>query len=450
MPAPRVLIFGVLFVGIVVFGFWLGETADDQVGGDRIVIEYWEKWTGPERQAMADLVDEFNASQDRVYVKFLSVSSITRKLMLATAGGNPPDVAGIWAADLPVFSTNGALTPLNPYAERAGIEAGDYLPSVWAQLVVYDRLWALPTTPSANALHWNKRLFREAGLDPDKPPRTIAELEAYNDRITRFNDKGDIVVLGHLPTEPGWWNANWSFWFGGDVWNGEDAVTATGEANMAALDWIASYPERYGVGPLLGFRQLSGVFASPENPFFRGRVAMALQGPWMYNFIQNFAPEDFEWGVAPFPSLKAENYGTSLVECDCLVIPRGAKHPEEAFAFIAWLQEPAQMERLCLAQLKFSPLAQVSENFYARHPNPHIRVYRELAESPLARFRPQMLTFNEFSADMGSAIDDIMRGAESPEQAAEILQERQQGLFRRKYDNWQKVREERMKEWDQQ
>ena len=39
--------------------------------GDRVELEYWEKWTGFEREAMARVVDAFNQSQDRIHVRFL-------------------------------------------------------------------------------------------------------------------------------------------------------------------------------------------------------------------------------------------------------------------------------------------------------------------------------------------------------------------------------------------
>ncbi|GHC06634.1 ABC transporter substrate-binding protein [Cerasicoccus arenae] len=449
MPPIKILPITLISLGLVLLYSLVHNPAPPPRSDGRIEIEYWEKWTGFERDAMADLVNQYNASQDRVFIKFLSVSNIDRKLMLATAGGNPPDVAGIWSSNLSVFASNGALTPLDKKLAQSSLEENDYLPSVWQQLTVYNRVWALPTTPGSNALHWNKRLFREAGLDPERPPKTIAELESYNDRLTQFNDAGRIELMGHLPMEPGWWSANWSIWFGGDIWDGHSRVTATSEANMAALDWIESYPERYGAEALMGFRQLSGVFASPENPFFRERVAMVLQGPWMYNFINNFAQPDFEYGVAPFPTLREEDYGASLVECDCLVIPQGAKHPEEAFTFIEWLQRPKQLEALSLAQLKFSPLQEVSEDFYARHPNPYIRVYRELAENPKARIRPQMVTFNEFSSDMENAIDEVVRDEKSAHDAAEEVQNRQQELFKYKHQNWLQIREARLAEWDQ-
>ncbi|WOO41784.1 ABC transporter substrate-binding protein [Rubellicoccus peritrichatus] len=416
----------------------------------RVEIDYWEKWTGFERQAMADLVDKFNASQDEIFVKFLSVSNIDRKLMLATAGGNPPDLAGIWSVNVPTYAENGALTPLDRFAEEYGITRDYYLPVLWDEITLHNRLWALPTTPGANALHWNKKLFREAGLDPDTPPRSIAELEEFNDKITRLDDSGNIEILGHLPKEPGWWIANWCYWFDGELWNKDDQITAQHPGNLAALEWVATYPERFGPDKLMAFQEMSGNFASPQNPFFRGRVAMVIQGPWLYNFINSFAPEDFEWGVAPFPTADPDDIGVSIVECDVVVIPKGAAHPDEAFKFIAWLQQQENIEQLNLGQQKFSPLAEVSDEFYEKHPNPNIMVYRKLAEHPNSVGRPRMPTYNDYNEDLVNAYDEVLRMNTTPKEALEDVQARQQKLFDRMYRRWQKVKDARMEEWDAQ
>ena len=59
----------------------------------KIHISYWEKWSGAEQLAMQEVVDEFNHSQDRITIDFLSVGQVEEKTLLATAGGDPPDPA---------------------------------------------------------------------------------------------------------------------------------------------------------------------------------------------------------------------------------------------------------------------------------------------------------------------------------------------------------------------
>lgn len=421
------------------------------LAGPPVVIRYWEKWTGFEADAMREIVEDFNASQNRILVEYSSVSQIDRRLTLAIAGGVPPDVAGIWSSNLPVYAENNALMPLTSMAREAGIREEDYLPIVWTLCTHRQHLWALPSTPGNNALIYNKKLFREAGLDPERPPRTIAELEEFNEKIFKRSAGGRIERIGHLPEEPGWWNALWGYWFGGTLVEGNAVLTATSPENLEAYRWVQSYPERFGAESLLGMRDGFGNFASPQNPFYTGRVAMIMQGVWIYNYIQNYAPADFEWGVAPFPTNDPEKTGNiSVVEADVLVIPAGAKHPREAFEFLRYVNSQIPMEKLCLGQRKFSPLRACSDGFFEKHPNPHIRTFLELAKSPGAKTYPRVVAWNSISADMKNAVNLIWTGKEPAEVALQAVQERQQKVLKRGVARWERVEESLQKSWSSQ
>ncbi len=420
--------------------------ADDR----RVHVKYWDKWTGFEADAMRRVVDDFNASQERILVEYNSVSQIDRRLMLATAGGVPPDVAGIWVVNLPVYAENNALTPLDRLAESAGIKGSDYIPVFWNLCHYRNHLWALPSTPSSTALIYNKKMFREAGLDPEKPPKSITELEAFNETLTRRSATGRLETIGHSPEEPGWWNGLWGYWFGGSMVEGSK-VTATSPENLAAYRWVQSYPERFGADRLLALRDGFGNFASPQNPFFTGRVAMVLQGTWIYNFIKNYAPPDFEWGVAPFPTADPSKLkDVTIVECDLLVIPAGAKHPKEAFEFIRYVNSQGPMEKLCLGQRKFSPFVECSPEFFKSHPNPFIRTFLELAKSPNARTIPPVTTWAEYAADMKNAVTRIWTGEATAEVALADVQKRQQKNLDRRMERWHRNEAGLTKLWNEQ
>lgn len=418
-------------------------------GGDKVTITYWEKWTGFEADAMRAVVDDFNAAQDRIFVEMSTVSQIDRRLVLATAGGVPPDVAGIWAEQLPVYAENNALTPLDRMASAAGITGDEYIPAFWNLCRHRGHLWALPSTPTSIGLIYNKKMFREAGLDPERPPRTIAELEEFNGRLLHRSDSGKILTIGHLPEEPGWWSPMWGYWFGGSLWDGKARITADSPENRAAFRWIQSYPDRFGAANLLAMHEGFSNFASSQNAFFTGRVAMVLQGVWIYNFIEKYAPADFEWGVAPFPTaIAGDPNPTTIVECDILVIPHGAKHPREAFEFIRYVNSRKPMEKLCLGQRKFSPLIECSEEFFEKHPNPFIRAFLELAKSPNARTAPRMATWTEYAAELKNAVGRVWAGKADAEKALAEVQIRQQKSFDRQRDRRRRLENNCNREWD--
>ena len=425
----------VLLLFITVLAFQSAGCANKGQDSDIIKVTYWEKWTGFEADAMQAVVDLFNSRKFRnkdgkvIRVEMSAVSEIDRRLLTAAAGGNPPDVAGVWMWLVTAYAEKGALLPIDDYLREAGITEDHYLPVFWEICRYKGKTWCLPSTPAAIALHWNKRLFREAGLDPNVPPKSIQELDEMAEKLTmvklpgldkpisfyelksRTNYKdllaqGKIIQMGFLPSEPGWWPWSWGYWFGGKLWDGKETVTTDESGNIKAYEWVKSYSEKYGVDNIKKFSSSFGVFASPQNAFLSSKVAMVAQGVWMYNFIDKYAA-GMDWAAAPFPSDGGKLKDVAYVEADVLVIAKGAKHPAEGFKFISFVNSQEAMEMLCEGQRKFTPLREVSDGFYARHKNPYIRVFRSLAESPNAFFTPKMVTWQEYQREMSFAYEMI-------------------------------------------
>jgi multiple sugar transport system substrate-binding protein len=418
------------------------------LGKDRVVLQYWDKWTGIEAEAMRKVVEQYNASQSEVEVRYLSVSQIERKLMLAIAGGNPPDLAGIYSHVLSIYAENNALLPLDGLLKETDIREENYIPVYWEAVRHRGFTWGLPTTPSTVALYWNKAIFREAGLDPEKPPTSLAELEAINDALLIKEADGRIVRIGHTPQEPGWWNPLWVYWFGGRLDEAPDRPVVDTPAVRATFDWLQSYPKRFGGQALQALRNGFGNFASPQNSFFTGRVAMTLQGPWLFNFIAQYAPKDFEWGVAPFPSFDPKKFpNVTIAECDVLVIPKGSKHVKEAFHFLQYVSSQAVLEKLCLGQRKFSPLREVSPDFYKRHPNPRIKVFVDLAWSPNALLAPRQILWPQIKSALSVAIDQELLKGEDPALLLEPIEQRLDRIRKRQEARWERISQARLEEW---
>ncbi len=425
-PAALILLGTVFLCGCSII---IPEPGDTYVDG-RLQITYWEKWPGFEGEAIQRVVDRFNERQDRIYVNLVTMSQIDRKALVAIAGGDPPDLVGLWSAGLSQFAEKRALLPLEPFMEKAGMSSDAFLEVFLEQNSYRGTLYGLPTTPATAALHYNKRLFREAGLDPERPPRTLAELDEMAEKLTRYNENGHLVQVGFTPSEPGWWPWSWGYWFGGTLWDGE-RVTFDSPENLAAWEWIQSYPEKYGAEELRRFQSgVTGQFASPQNAFFAERVAMIVQGVWMASFIDTFAPA-LEWGAAPFPAAVAGLENVAMVECDSICIPVGARHPDEAFEFMQYLCSQEGLELLNMGHKKFTPLKEVSPAFLAGHPNPHIELFIELAKSPHAFYAPVMSTWYEYNDEITPAFDRVMFGESSARAAVTLVQDRVTGIWER-------------------
>ncbi len=449
-------------------GFQLTRTATENLKQkDTVHLIYWEKWNGFEGEAMQACVDAFNRhsrkaldSADekyryrflspegkRIFVHLLSTTQVNQKTLLAVSGGIPPDVAGLWSRDVPDFAQYDAALPLDPWIKRDGPDPDEYYKCYWDMCVYQDVVWALPTTPATVALHWNKDMFKQAGLDPDRPPQTLEELDAYNKKLLKFDEKGSVVQMGFLPTEPGWWNYAWGNWFGGRhaTPDGRTLTCDTPEW-VAAFTWLNNMAETYNRAEVVSFRQGLGTFDSPQNAFIAGKVAMVIQGVWMANFIRRYKPS-MRWDAAPFPGPGGSlDHPVTVAQSDVLIIPKGCAHPEEAWKFMRYVNSRGDpkdpeapvdgMEILCLAQGKHTPFKTTTENFRRQHRHEHLQVFMDLAASENAIIEPLMPMWKEYRLALQAAFESMWIKGGDPQEILEEVKNRMQKKLDR---TWEKI-----------
>ncbi|MEE2719354.1 MAG: extracellular solute-binding protein [Planctomycetota bacterium] len=378
--------------------------------GDRVVLNYWEKWTGTEADAMQRVVDAFNASQDRIHVNCLTMSSIDEKAMLSIAGGAPPDVLGLWSFNLPFYAQADAILPL----DLPGITAETYAPAVRPLVFDGDRQLAGVNTCSSVAVYVNLDHLERAGLSggDGNRPRTLEEFDRMVGPLS-IVENGEVVQAGFLHMDPGWWHWCWPGYFGGRLYDPEtDAATIDSPENVAAFTWFQRGQRRFGRDALRRFQAAPTDNPSPYRNFLTGRLSMTIQGPWLARVIDESAP-DLNWVAWPLPGpAGTPDEPAGPIECDVLVVPRGAPHPAEAMEFIAFTQRQDMVELVSGLHAKPSPLMEVSESFRRGHPNHSIAAHEAILHSPNGFGTPPLAGWPELNAALNAGVDRIWNGDE--------------------------------------
>ncbi|HOZ46167.1 MAG TPA: ABC transporter substrate-binding protein [Candidatus Hydrogenedentes bacterium] len=319
----------------------------------RTVIVYWDRHSGHEHEARRALIHEFNTSQDKVYVRALPIgyNSLMEKLLTSIAGSAPPDVCAIDGGIMAQLVAQGCFATLESFmAGCPSLREERFFPHIWKTVAFDGHVWGIPTTTDTYCLLWNKRAFRKAGLDPDRPPRTLAELEEYAARLT-IKDESGIRQIGFLPWQPWDLSHMWGLLFGG-TWYDESTGLAVcaGDPNLIrmfawqrsfAIDPTSDTHPPFALDPekVMSFQQGFGAYMSANNPFYSGKIAMITEGEWQVTFIPKYAP-DLDWGVAAIPTPDGASpraYGPTCI-ADC--IPAGCRHPEAAWAYLEWFNSP--------------------------------------------------------------------------------------------------------------
>lgn len=128
--------------------------------------------------ALPALVEAFNAGHEtKVDLQLVPSDQMVQKYATSAAGGSAPDIIGLDLIYTPAFAAAGQLEDLTSFAQ--GLAYFDQLSKAHVEAGTYDgRIYGLPLLAEGSVLIWNKALFKQAGLDPEKGPSNWAEIEA--------------------------------------------------------------------------------------------------------------------------------------------------------------------------------------------------------------------------------------------------------------------------------
>lgn len=377
-----------------------------------VEITFWHNWqTGPSGESIRQSVEQFNQMQEDIVVKPVYVAadggdSVTSKLLTSVAGGNPPDV--MLASRYGVAEYMDAVTPLNELAARDGIREDMYYSWAWNESVYDGTLLGLPYDGTARALFYNKDHFKEAGLDPDNPPRTIAELEEAAERLT-VKEGNRFQRFGLVPWFGEGWLYTWGWAFGGQFLDSDTGeVTANDPKIVEALEWEVQFAEKFGVQNVTSFTSSAGSDAT--NPFMTGQLSMMVSGNWMLSQIEQYNP-DLNYGVTYIPTPTGDDFNT-FVGGRVLLMPKGAKHQEAAWEFIKWMCATEEGQSFKKITGEFAAMPEVDQKMYAGDPMQQIF----LDVLPNGRNRPVILAGNMMWDELAKAPDMVMNNRGTAQQ----------------------------------
>jgi multiple sugar transport system substrate-binding protein len=306
----------------------------------------WQQWGGGyiEKQ-FKRLLDRYMQLHPNVHITETPVTD-NSKILAAIAGGSPPDLLHLGLSiAVPEWAQRGVLTPLDSYIKNSHINRNQFVATSWLPVTYKGQTYALPFTNFGVGLIWNRKLFQQAGLDPNRAPRTTDELITYADKLTHKSG-AKITQLGFLPDYPGAANfqvvtlQDLGWLFGGDWYNsGTKKITADDPANIRALTWEAGIYKRFGAQAMANFEQSAGSYLTAQDPFESGKLAMMYDGEWEFAFApQNVPSINKVMDAAPFPAPPglSSRAGTTFIDTNPQMIPMGAKNPAAAWDFLKW------------------------------------------------------------------------------------------------------------------
>jgi multiple sugar transport system substrate-binding protein len=414
--------------------FWLGLAL--LVGGAMAQTEvtFWTSHTNPvDVQGLRDIVEGFNKANPRIRVKLVQVPGAetdAAKLMTAVAGGTGPDVYMLDRFTVAERAAAGILEELDKYG--ASNLAREYLEFAWAETQFGDKTYALPFDTDARALYYRKDVLREAGvdpsvLDPSKGVPTIRLIQEIAVKVDRTDASGAYTRVGFIPWVNQGWHYTWGFAFGGSFYDAKACrVTPNDPGVVAGFQFLYDWARRMDPRKVQAF---ISTYMPPNNPpaqdpFITGRLAMVVSGDWVIAQMEEFAPRA-DYGITYIPT--PDGRKTSWAGGWSMVVPKGAKHPAEAFEFMKYIAGP-EGQRVYTKETKHLPTwkALLSDNslYTERH-----RFFKDLL--PSASSRPPLPVGALYWDELTSAMQRVTLNQQTPKAALDTVASRVQARLQR-------------------
>lgn len=369
---------------------------------DVVTIDYWHFYGGEIGKVHQQAIDKFNAEHPDIQIKAQYIGSAWTgrdKLLTAIAGGTPPDIALVddyWVSEL---AATGHIVKLGDRIDEE--TKADVFPLFWEAASYEGEVWAMPYAASNVVLYYNKDMFRAAGLDPDAPPTTWAQLAEYAQKLTKTDEWGfttpttaaDGNIYNYLP---------FLWQVGGELFNADFThCIVDSPEGVAALQFLQDLVYTYNAMPS----------APPKNGFQSGIVAMEMASSAK---LVTYRPQvKFDLGVAVLPV--GEKGVSSTVAGGKFFTLFGDSKLDAAMTFIKYMTSEEHNINWSIATgyipLRQSVVASAEFQTY-------------LAENPLAkpavdqiaytRNRPSLAAYGDISRVIGNAIEAALIGNVDP------------------------------------
>lgn len=326
-----------LALGLVSCG---GGGDGDAGAGAGEPLRFWHAMGGPLGRSLEQLVADYNAGAAHPVenVSMGQYEALSQKIMAAVAAGGPPDLAQCYEAWTANLVANGSIVPFDGFLEdSAGRALRADLVEVFASASEQGgKLWSFPFNKSVRCLYYNRDHFREAGLDPDRPPRTWAEYREYARRLTVDADgDGRPERFGFASQITASMFENLIVQNGGSLLSGDETrVAFDSPEGLEALEFMADLLVRDGTSLVSsGFEY--------QNEFLAGKVAMIEGSSVTLAFLEG--KYSFALGVAALPAGKKD---TQLVAgTDVVIFATDPARQRDAFEFVRWFTDTPQTAR---------------------------------------------------------------------------------------------------------
>ncbi len=304
---------------------------------------------GPITKLIDTFAADFEKENPSIQLKPIYAGSYQEtivKALTAHKSGNPPTTSVLLSTDMFTLIDEDAIVPIDDFVKTDDDKAWlkSFFPAFMLNSQAGGKPWGAPFRPPTVVLYWNKDLFKEAELDPDKAPASWAEQIAFAQKLTKADGSGGASQWGiQVPSSgfPYWLFQGFTTQAGTVLMNEEGNRTFYDKPEVVeALTYWVELSRKHKVHP-------PGIVEWGTTPkdFFEKKTAMMWTTTGNLTNVRNNAK--FPFGVAMLPAGKRR--GSPTGGGNFYISKKAPRAQQEAaFKFIRWITTPERAAQWCV------------------------------------------------------------------------------------------------------
>ena len=370
----------------------------------------------------------------KVVLEPVSYKEKETKYTVESTAGRAPDVFHVHAFSLPMFFGKGFAKELTPFIAKESPQFLDAWYPLPLKLMKHNgKVHALPGDYMTMVLFYNTQMFKDAGLDPNKPPKTWEEFLAYAKKLTRdTNGDGKIDQWGFGTV--GAKSPGFSLRFGPFIWSfGADYLTPdmkgsalnTKEAKEAFSFFVELYTKHKVVPPGLTAMNPQEV----RTQLAQKKVAMILGSGWTPPIVNKINPDLNAFEVLKCAPAPAKRKAATAIWLSSWVMSPNTKHPNEAWELLKFITSK-EMELKWFVDNRVTSARQDVSGVAPEILNDKFASVMA-SQLPYGMVEPQIPQWPEIMDTFTTSLQEAIVGMKSPEQALADAHQRINGILDR-------------------
>jgi len=285
------------------------------------------------------LVNGYNAShKNQVKLTVIPNDSYLQKVGAAAGANSLPDILASDVVYVPNYTKQGLYQDLTSKIDALPFKDALAKSSITAA-TSGGKVYGVPHNIDSSVLFYNKDLFKKAGLDPEKAPRTFDDIYADAKAVRGIGgDTYGFYFGGNCGGCTGYTTFPFDWAAGGSVLSDDGKKADIDNATFKQV--FALYKKMYDEGIVAsGAKTEDG--STWAASFLAGKVGILPQGSGLVGSLNK---AKFSWGVASLSSPDGTASST-FVGGDVAGVSRSSTHLDQAWDFLQWtLGDKAQTE----------------------------------------------------------------------------------------------------------